>query len=82
MWAWANESIPDVRRTRTESLRSLADETGMRLFRDAHSDCDEFLAWELAAAGARHLEAIGIYRGPSGHLWSFWSLDRVIDATR
>lgn len=82
LWAWANESNTAASREQSAALRSLADTTGLRLFGDAHHDCDEFLAWELAAAAARHLDALGIYRCPADHLWSFCSIDRVTQTRR
>jgi len=77
LWAWANESLTDAARRKAARLKTLSDVTGMRIFSDAHFDCDEYLAWELAAASVEHLDGLGCYRGPVGHLWVFWSLDSV-----
>jgi hypothetical protein len=77
MWAWANESKTESARAKAAELKRLFDVTGMRVFTDPHFDCDEYLAWELAAAGVQHLGGIGCYRGPVGHLWLFWSIDAV-----
>jgi hypothetical protein len=82
MWAWANESATPAARQQAEALQSLFDTTGNSMFRDAHFDCDEFLAWELASAAVEHLEALGCYRAPSGHLWMFVAIDRLSTATR
>ena len=77
LWAWANESNTDAARTKASRLKKLFDITGMRIFTDAHFDCHEYLAWELAAVSVQHLGGIGCYRGPVGHLWVFWSIDTV-----
>ena len=82
LWAWASESNTDAGRTKASRLKELFDITGMRVFTDAHFDCDEYLAWELAAASVQHLEGIGCYRGPVGHLWVFWSIDKVAAVRR
>lgn len=77
LWAWANESLTDAARDKAAELKELFGVTGMRVFTDPHFDCDEYLAWELAAASVQHLEGVGCYRGPVGHLWVFWSIDTV-----
>jgi hypothetical protein len=76
-WAWANESLTDAAREKAAELKGLFGVTGNRVFTEAHLDCDECLAWELAAASVEHLGGAGCYRGPVGHLWIFWSLDTV-----
>jgi hypothetical protein len=82
LWAWANESLTDAARERAAELKNLFDTTGMRVFVDPHVDCDEYLAWELAAASVEHLRGLGCYRGPVGHLWVFWSIDTIATARR
>lgn len=47
----------------------------MQIFEDASFVCDEVMAWELAAVSVEVLDGIGVYRGPVGHLWIFWSID-------
>jgi hypothetical protein len=82
LWAWANESKADAARAKAAELKKLFEVTGMRVFSDAHFDCDEYLAWELAAASVQHLGGIGCYRGPVGHLWVFWSINKVAAVRR
>jgi len=82
LWAWANKSHTDTARAKAAELKKLFDVTGMRVFIDAHLDCDEYLAWELAAASVENLGGIGCYRGPVGHLWVFWSIDKVTTVRR
>jgi hypothetical protein len=77
MWAWANDSQTEVERAKASRIKQLFARTGMRLFSDPHFDCDEYLAWELAAASVHQLDSLGCYRGPMGHLWVFLSVDSV-----
>lgn len=77
LWAWANSSLTDDARQKASVLKRLADRTGMRIFTDAHVDCDEYLAWELAAAAVDELDSLGCYREPVGHLWIFVSIDSI-----
>lgn len=82
LWAWANESNPEAERAKASKLNRLFDLTNMRIFLDAHFDCDEFLAWELAAASVHQLDSLGCYRAPVGHLWVFLSIDIVATVRR
>jgi hypothetical protein len=82
LWAWANDSNTDAARAKAARLKELFNLTGMRVFIDAHFDCDECRAWELAAASVENLGGIGCYRGPTRHLWVFWSIDSVAAVRR
>ena len=82
LWAWANESNIEMEREKAGVLKELFEVTGMRIFRDAHFDCDEYVAWELAATSVQHLGSLGCYRGPVGHLWVFWSIDSLVRIER
>jgi hypothetical protein len=82
LWAWANESQTETARAKAAELKNLFDATGMRVFTDAHFECDEYLAWELAAVSVEKLGGVGCYRGPAGHLWVFWSIDSVAAVRR
>ena len=82
MWAWANESLTDAAREKASLLKRLFDRTGMRVFTDPHVDCDEYLAWELAAAAVDELGSLGCYREPVGHLWIFVSIDAIAAVRR
>ena len=77
LWAWGNESLTEGAREKATELKKLFEVTGMRIFTDPHVDCDEYLAWELAAVSVQHLGGAGCYRGPVDHLWIFWSIDTV-----
>lgn len=82
LWAWANQSLPEAEREKSSALSQLYERTGMRVFGDAHIDCDEYLAWELTAASVEQLDSLGCYRAPCGHLWIFLSIDSVARVPR
>ncbi|KAB2925541.1 MAG: hypothetical protein F9K30_07740 [Dechloromonas sp.] len=66
-WAWSNDSVLPSLREKSESLKALADLTGIGLFtsEEAFSVENEHMAWELVAMSVRHLNAIGAYKAPS-----------------
>ena len=80
-WAWSNDSITPPLREKAESLKALADVTGIDLFvcAEAFPLDDEQMAWELVAMCVRHLGAIGVYRAPSSTrpLSSFLAITRI-----
>jgi hypothetical protein len=77
LWAWANESLTEAAREKASKLKRLAARTGMRVFSDPYVPCDEYLAWELAAAAVDELGSLGCYREPAGHLWIFVAIDTI-----
>jgi hypothetical protein len=83
LWAWANKSLPIAAQEKAVVLKGLFERTGMRIFSDPSLDtCDEYLAWELAAAAVSQLGSLGCYREPAGHLWIFVSIDTVRSVRR
>ena len=82
LWAWANGSLSEAEREKSAPLTQLFETTGMRIFQDAHFDCDEPLAWELAAVSVQLLDSLGCYRTPTEHLWIFMSIDDVAKVRR
>jgi hypothetical protein len=82
LWAWANDSLTEAAREQASKLKRLFERTGMRVFNDPHMNCDEFLAWELAAAAVDELGSLGCYREPVGHLWIFVSVDEIAAVRR
>jgi hypothetical protein len=77
MWAWANDSITDEARTKTEKIKDLADYTGYDIFEVEAFEAEESLAHQLTAMAAHYLDAIGIYIAPSGSLKTFLALIKV-----
>ena len=73
LWAWANSSVVEERRKDSLILRGLAKELGLDVFdRDEGFECDEVMAWQLAAICARHMGAIGVYRMPRDEGLLIW----------
>ncbi len=80
-WAWSNDTIVPAQRERSESLKALADLTGIGLF-SSEAACsieNENMAWELAAMSVKHLNAHGVYRAPSssGQLSTFLAITQL-----
>lgn len=62
MWAWANETLLVELRSKAESLRQLADVTGMAAFTTPIISVKPELASKFAALAVKHLNALGAYR--------------------
>ncbi len=77
MWSWANASVLEPERERASHIKGLVRATGVKMFGEAHFACDEYLAWELAAAAVHQLKSLGCYRAPMDHLWVFLSIDSI-----
>lgn len=78
LWAWANESVPQEPRDKSERLQGLADITGIDVFRSEGLEIDEEMAWQIAAMSVHHLNAIGCYRGPANELDVFLAIDEIL----
>jgi hypothetical protein len=77
-WAWANPSLPDARRAKSQLLKGLQDLTGFEVFgRDDPFAASEERSWEMAAMSVHHLSARGCYRGPAKHLYVFFAIDAI-----
>lgn len=65
-WAWSNESVLPALREKSMRLKALERITGRRMFvvPNAFQLDEECMAWELAAIGVQHLDAMGVYRAP------------------
>ena len=65
-WAWSNAFVLPALRDRSVVLKALERVTGRRLFvvPEAFKLDEECMAWELAAIGVQHVDAMGVYRAP------------------
>lgn len=79
LWAWANESNSEEMVEKAVVLQELHQATRKRLFTEPLIECDEYLAWALAAVAVEHFGSLGVYRAPVEHLWVFMSLDEVVE---
>jgi hypothetical protein len=78
-WAWANDQYPQTVRDAASRLRGLSDLIGFEVFRSALMECDESMAWEIAALACKYMQAIGVYRVPHGHIHSYVLITQVTD---
>ncbi|WP_370512693.1 DUF6882 domain-containing protein [Bacillus sp. FDAARGOS_235] len=64
MWSWANENMTDCARSKSNSLKGLQKITGSEVFIDSLFECDQEMAYELAAFSIEYLDAKGMYIVP------------------
>jgi hypothetical protein len=76
-WAWANRSVVESLRQKSEKLKELHDITGMDVFMTPTFEADEKTAWEIAAMAVSHLACMGCYRIPTEHLYVFLGIDSI-----
>ncbi len=74
MWAWGNNTVVEERQRESLRIQALAEKTGIALFTTKAFECDEGMAWELAAMAAKELNALGVYRIPHGSLEIFLAI--------
>ncbi|EJR29845.1 MULTISPECIES: DUF6882 domain-containing protein [Bacillus cereus group] len=64
MWSWANENVADYARSKSNCLKDLQNITGNEIFINSLFECDQEMAYELAAFSIEFLDAEGIYIAP------------------
>lgn len=64
MWSWANESVADYARLKSNCLKDLQKITGKEIFINSLFECDQEMAYELAAFSVEYLDAEGMYMAP------------------
>jgi hypothetical protein len=80
-WAWANEQYPASVIEDASRLRELTDLTGFGMFQTALIECDESMAWEIAALACKYMQAMGVYRVPHGAIHSYVLITEVRGAS-
>ena len=64
MWSWANENVADYARSKSNCLKDLQNITGNEVFINSLFECDQEMAYELAAFSIEYLDAEGVYMAP------------------
>ncbi|HDR8472868.1 MULTISPECIES: DUF6882 domain-containing protein [Bacillus cereus group] len=64
MWSWANENVADDARSKSNCLKDLQTITGSEVFINPFFECDQEMAYELAAFAIEYLDAEGMYIVP------------------
>jgi hypothetical protein len=62
LWAWANDSYPDIARAASRRIQGLHDATGFRVFLNQGTPAEPSDALDFTALAAHHLGAIGFFR--------------------
>jgi hypothetical protein len=70
-WGWANQQLPDTVRADARRVSGLYDITGFDMFRNEALECEESMAWEVAALACKLLDAEGVYRVPHNAVNSY-----------
>ncbi|MBR8191691.1 hypothetical protein KDX05_21835 [Burkholderia vietnamiensis] len=65
-WSWSDEGLPMDVRDASRKTEALYDLTGFEIFSQATFQCDQTMAWEIAALSCSALAADGAYRIPNG----------------
>jgi len=76
-WAWANEMFPQPVQQLSKAVMELHAVTGFELFVQETVDCDESMAWEIAALACKCLSKAGVYRIPHAALHCYVLIDHV-----
>lgn len=62
--SWANENVADYARSKSNCLKDLQNITGNEVFINSIFECDQEMAYELAAFSIEYLDAEGVYMAP------------------
>jgi hypothetical protein len=62
MWAWANESLTEIIKTKSEIIREIGFNSSFQKLVCGIWPADEYDGWKMTAVLAKELQAIGAYR--------------------
>jgi len=77
LWAWADESLEEGLRQKSEMLQSISELAGYEHLNGETVMADEVKGWEIAAIVSNHLDSQGCYRGALNGEYYFFSLSNV-----
>ncbi|BDA73358.1 hypothetical protein RIVM261_036310 [Rivularia sp. IAM M-261] len=79
-WSWANSSILERLRVKSERIKELYTFTGAPIFEASIVKVNEEQAWELSAMAVEYLKSLGCYSMPyeGRQLRNFVSIDEII----
>ncbi|MEW8415839.1 MAG: DUF6882 domain-containing protein [Candidatus Thiodiazotropha endolucinida] len=77
VWFWSNRNLPDAVRDHSAAVKKLYEVTGYEVFDNPSVECDETMAWEIAAMACKCLGAIGVYRIPQANMHSYVLITEV-----
>lgn len=76
-WAWANEMFSQPVQQLSKAVVELHAVTGFDLFVQETVECDESMAWEIAALACKCLGKAGVYRIPHATLHCYVLIECV-----
>ena len=77
MWAWANSSISETLARDSVRVREYGEQHHIRRLTTATWLAEEMDGWRMAALANRLCESNGVYRGPSGLTFVFFTFGQV-----
>jgi hypothetical protein len=77
MWSWANESYLESVRSQVRRVRAYGDEHRLLKLACAYWTAEEEDGWQMTAVTALLLQAMGAYRSPGDHGFTFMVMTNV-----
>lgn len=78
LWAWANPSIPDALKQKSEKIKELGRITGLEIFHKTVFPAEQEMTWEIIAMACHQIKSMGFCRPDTGSDdWLFVALDDV-----
>jgi hypothetical protein len=71
-WSWDNQSTPALVKRRIENVKEFGETNNFEQLTKGLIDGDEYTGWAMTAVTAKLLNAIGMYRIPHEHLFSYF----------
>lgn len=77
LWAWANDSLDETIKSSSRKVRAIGEELGLLKLVAAHWEATEVDGWEMTAALAKAINAIGAYRTPSDNGYTYMVITKA-----
>jgi hypothetical protein len=77
MWAWANSSLTDSLKQDSVRVREYGEQHHIRRLTTGTWAAEEADGWRMAALANRLCESNGVYRGPAGTAFVFFTFGQV-----
>lgn len=77
MWAWANESLLDRVKKKSEEIKVIGEEHNFLNLVAANWEATEVDGWEMTSVLAKHVGALGAYRTPSKNGFTYMVITKL-----
>jgi hypothetical protein len=71
-WSWDNKSTPEHVKRPISKIKAFGEANNFKLLTQGLIDGDEYTGWAMTSISAKLLNAIGMYRIPQEHLFSYF----------